>query len=204
MNEIAIRFLLGLMVASFLVVRMINNRRAVKEGGKIEVKEKNYTAIRLMRAIGGMILVGALLSFFFWPDLIGWADFSLPDWLRWGGLVLGYLSVVLIWWTEFSLGKNFSTYLHVREGHTLVVHGPYRWVRHPMYTGLFGLTLAWLLASANWLVGLPGLLSLMVIIVNRVSREEAVMIEQFGDEYRTYMKRTGRFFPRLMPTSSSD
>ena len=67
-----------------------------------------------------------------------------------------------------------------------------------MYTSLLVLVIAITLISANALIGLPMVLGLSVILINRVDREEAVMIEEFGDEYREYMKRTGRLLPRLV------
>lgn len=198
MNDVIARIAMGVLILAFFVVRARNHRKAETEGGKIEYREKNALLIRLIRGIGGLGLLASLAIYFVKPEWLAWAALLMPGWLRWAGVVIGYGSLPLIWWTEFSLGKNFNTTLHVREGHTLVTHGPYRWVRHPMYTGLFALTVGWLLISANALVGLPGLIGLTAIVVNRVGREEQVMIEQFGDVYRAYMRSTGRFFPRLV------
>lgn len=195
--DTTIRLLLGLLVFLFFVVRAYHHRKAVREGGKIEYREQRRSVIGMMRAVGGVILLASMALYLAKPSWIAWASVSFPAWLRWGGVALGYMSLPLLWWTESSLGLNFNTTLHIREGHTLVMHGPYRWVRHPMYTGLFLFALSWLLASANLMVGLPGLLGLLAIVVNRVDREEATMIEQFGEQYQTYMQHTGRFLPRF-------
>ena len=197
MNDSAIRIGLFTLVFLFFIVRAYHHRKAETEGGKIEYREKNLSAIRVMRGVGGIVFLSALASYFVAPQWVDWAAIPLPDGLRWAGLALGYANLPLLWWIEATLGKNFNTTLHLREGHTLVTDGPYRWVRHPMYTSLFIFTIALLLASANWLIGLPLVLSLIVIVVNRIDREEALMMEQFGDEYREYMKRTGRLLPRL-------
>ena len=197
MNGILIKPLfLGFLVL-FFVVRAYHHRQAVTKGGKIEYKEKNLNAIWLLRLVGGLVMLTAFGLHFVAPQWIAWADIPLPPGARWAGLALGYANLPLLWWIEAALGKNFNTTLHLREGHTLVTDGPYRWVRHPMYTSLFVFTLAVLLASANWLIGLPGLIALTVIVVNRIDAEETLMIAQFGDEYRQYMQRTGRFLPRL-------
>jgi protein-S-isoprenylcysteine O-methyltransferase Ste14 len=188
---------MALLFVLFFIVRAYHYRKAVGEGGSIEYKEPHHKLMAAARNIGGIIMLAAMALYFIRPALIAWASVPLPAWLRWGGLAIGYLSLPLIWWTEASLGLNFNTTLHVRDGHTLVTHGPYQWVRHPMYTGLFMLTISWLLASANLLVGLPGLLGLLFIVINRVNREEGVMIDQFGEQYRSYMQRTGRFLPRI-------
>ncbi len=76
--------------------------------------------------------------------------------------------------------------------------GPYRYMRHPMYTALFLSMAAILLLTRSWLVGGVPLVGLCVIVLLRVEREERVMIGKFGDAYRDYMKRTGRFLPRVI------
>ena len=65
-----------------------------------------------------------------------------------------------------------------------------------MYTAIFGSWLAIFLLSANWVVGMAGL-GTSILIGARVADEEALMIEEFGDQYRAYMQRTGRFLPRI-------
>ncbi len=196
MNDTLIKLSLFGLFVLFFVVRAYHHHKAVTQGGRIEYREKNLTALIVFRLVGGLIWLTALALFFVAPQWVSWAAIPLPEWARWAGLALGYANLPLLWWIEATLGKNFSTVLHLREGHTLVTQGPYRWVRHPMYTSLYLLVVSILLASANWLVGLPGVLSLTVIVLNRIDREEAVMIERFGDDYRQYMTRTGRFLPR--------
>ncbi len=102
----------------------------------------------------------------------------------------------LLFWTFNSLGKNLTDTVVTRREHTLVTHGPYRWVRHPFYdVGFLWLTSLSLL-SANWLLALFGAAVLtMLVIRSRV--EEAKLIERFGEEYRAYARRTGKFFPRF-------
>lgn len=95
-----------------------------------------------------------------------------------------------------SLGKNWSRLLNVREEQILVTHGPYQWVRHPMYAVLSGFYLCAALVSANSLVGLVSV-GIVLQFWTRIEPEEHMMIEHFGDAYRTYMQHTGRFLPRL-------
>jgi protein-S-isoprenylcysteine O-methyltransferase Ste14 len=140
-----------------------------------------------MLALGGYML---------WPGVLAWAAFSLPAWARGLGLALGLLSVALMVWVQRALGANFDVTLHLRAEHTLVMDGPYRWVRHPMYSVLFLFELAVLLLSANWFVGGVPLVALALIVATRVRREEQVMLTTFGETYRRYMQRTGRFLPR--------
>jgi protein-S-isoprenylcysteine O-methyltransferase Ste14 len=74
-------------------------------------------------------------------------------------------------------------------------------MRHPMYTSFFAVLAADFLITANWLIGLLGLVYSLVII-ERVGLEERLLLESFGDEYRRYMRRVGRFFPRLVHRQS--
>jgi len=109
-------------------------------------------------------------------------------------LIVPYFVVVVQYQ---SLGENFSATLHVREQHTLVMEGPYCWVRHPLYSTMYVLLVAFILLSANWFIGLASTGGLTLVVASRVKREEMVMIEKFGDRYREYMSHTGRFLPRL-------
>ena len=95
-----------------------------------------------------------------------------------------------------SLGKNITDTVVTRKEATLVTHGPYHWVRHPLYSvaALFFPALPLLLA--NWFILLVGILALILLAI-RTPIEEAKLIEKFGDEYREYMKCTGRFVPRF-------
>jgi protein-S-isoprenylcysteine O-methyltransferase Ste14 len=120
----------------------------------------------------------------------------LPTWSRWLGVGLGVTSLLLLIWVQHTLGRHWSTNLQLREEHMLVTSGPYRWARHPMYTALFSFFAGLVLVSASWLVALLVVAAIFVLYA-RIGKEETMMIEHFGDEYRAYMQRTGRFLPRL-------
>ena len=131
------------------------------------------------------------------PAWMKWSSIALPAWLRWAGAPLGLLVVpVLLFWTFHSLGNNLTDTVVTRREHSLVTHGPYRWVRHPFYVVLFLWVLSFSLLTANWLLALVGGATLTMLVV-RTRIEEAKLIERFGDEYRAYARRTGRFFPLL-------
>lgn len=121
---------------------------------------------------------------------------SVPDWLRWAGLALGLVSLGLLTWAQAVLGKEWSPQLQLHEGHRLVTSGPYAWVRHPMYTAMSGAGIALALLAANWCFVLAAA-AMVVGFVLRAPREERMMLEAFGEQYSTYMRETGRFFPKL-------
>jgi len=133
-----------------------------------------------------------------------WAFLSFPLWVRWAGVALAVVVVVLMWWTMLALGSNYRGTMGLHPNHTLITHGPYRFVRHPMNAvfPLAGVVL--FLLSANWLAGVPAIIIICTVGLVRSPIEERQLIERFGDEYRAYMQRTGRFLPKLRGQRKSD
>jgi protein-S-isoprenylcysteine O-methyltransferase Ste14 len=147
--------------------------------------------------LGGLIALLVFAAYLINPRSVSWLSLPLPSWLRWVGAAIGLLVVpALLFWTFSSLGNNLTDTVVTRQRHTLVTQGPYRWVRHPFYDlgFLWGLSLG--LLTANWFLSLLGL-GAMTMLVTRTRIEEAKLTERFGDEYRAYARRTGRFFPLL-------
>ncbi len=146
--------------------------------------------------VGGLGALCALLAYLVNPAWMAWSQLTLPAWLRLAGIPLGLIALGLFTWVFVFLGSNVTPTAQTREQHTLVTGGPYRWVRHPMYsTGvvLFG---SYFLLTANWLIVVLCLAAFTVLIA-RTTGEEANLVARFGDEYRAYRQRTGRFLPRL-------
>ncbi len=180
---------------AFTVIRAYYHRLASRTMGKADFKEgRLHIALRM---VFGIPFVLAVFAYMFRPQILGWADLNLPEWMQWLGVILGVASIPLIWWVQEALGSNFSTVLHVREEHTLVTQGPYRWVRHPMYTALYMNLLGAFLLTGNWFIGGFFLGALTLIVATRLKREEQAMLDKFGDQYRAYMHQTGRFLPRI-------
>lgn len=161
---------------------------------------------RALRREGRLILISHTVLFFL---MMGFFVFYVidpksmpafavhsPRWLRWTGAALGALCIPSLIAVHQVLGRYWSPYLKLRKDHALVTSGVYRWVRHPMYTVLFAFMIALGLVSANWVFTLL-FAARIVLIYARVGKEEMMMIEQFGDEYRNYMQRTGRLLPRF-------
>lgn len=145
-----------------------------------------------------LVLASCLLMFVY--ALSPWLDFAhfpLPAWLRWVGAGILALSSFLFWWTHRTLGVYWSGVLELAKAHQLVTAGPYRRVRHPMYTAFYVFGFGVLLTSANWLVGLLNLGAVTWMCLVRIPDEEQMMVDQFGDHYRQYMAKTGRLLPRF-------
>jgi protein-S-isoprenylcysteine O-methyltransferase Ste14 len=106
------------------------------------------------------------------------------------------LAVALLMWTLPTLGTNLTDTVVTREHHTLVTRGPYRWIRHPFYVAMALITLGGALIAANWFVLASGAVVFTLLAV-RSRVEEEQLAARFGNAYREYKKRTGRFLPRI-------
>lgn len=139
----------------------------------------------------------SLLTYVFFPGWIGWAALPFPEPVRWAGIAVGMMALALFVWAHRSLGTNFTIFLSIREEHNLVTEGPYRYIRHPIYTVFLLLGLCYFLASANALLALCWIGGGALFFRWRIPREEALLLDTFGESYQLYMERTNRLFPRL-------
>jgi protein-S-isoprenylcysteine O-methyltransferase Ste14 len=142
----------------------------------------------------GLAFFVSLFVYLVNPARMAWSAIVLPVSVRWSGVVLIALAIALLFWTLRTLGGNLTDTVVTRRAHTLVVKGPYRWVRHPFYDAVALLLLAFSLAAANWFMLLVGGLVFTLLAV-RAPREEARLVARFGEDYRAYMARTNRFLP---------
>ncbi|MBN1978150.1 MAG: isoprenylcysteine carboxylmethyltransferase family protein [Anaerolineae bacterium] len=200
MDSELFRIVLAVKSVAYIVPRFYYRRQAARANpsGETELRDVRESKLRLaLMAVSGL---GANLLTLLWivnPAWLSWSRLPLPDWLRWAGAVAGVVAVWLGYLAHRTLGTNYTATLKRMEGQRFVVQGIYRWMRHPMYTSFFAVLAADFLLTANWLIGLLGVIYSLVI-VERVGHEERILIESFGDEYRQYMQRVGRFFPRLV------
>jgi protein-S-isoprenylcysteine O-methyltransferase Ste14 len=192
-------FLIGL-TASF-VIRLPYQREnkqntIVRDCASHTLRERKTTQekILLLLVFVGMIILPLMYVLSPW---LNFANYSLPVWANWLGVITFAIALWLFWRSHRDLGKNWSPTLEVREGHTLVCGGVYGTIRHPMYTSVWLWCVAQALLLPNWVAGFAGLVSFGIMYVLRISNEEQMMLEQFGDEYRAYMQQTKRLIPHL-------
>ncbi|MBR0681077.1 isoprenylcysteine carboxylmethyltransferase family protein [Roseomonas eburnea] len=114
------------------------------------------------------------------------------------GLLVFVAALALFYATHKALGRNWSVTLAVRQEHSLVTEGVYRFVRHPMYSAFWMWAIAQALTLQNWLVGPAGLIGFGTLYLFRVGREEALMRETFGAAWDAYAARTARVVPFLL------
>ena len=199
--EIFCNIVLIALYSLFSIIRIEYYRRAKKAGYKTVIEEKRQYAIWLSVFI--CYEVFTFFIFIFFPEMLAWGSLHLPLWSRFVGTGLGVLALLWFVWIHQTLGNNLSVRIKIKDGQRLVTNGPYRWIRHPMYTAFYILHVAAFLLTANWFIGLTWMVGLTVNILLRVSREEAMLISRFGSEYSLYMERTGRFVPIIKFAKSS-
>ena len=154
-----------------------------------------------------ILLAGLSVTMLLIPGIYGltpWLNFANYNWtpatsalVGSGGVALLTAAIWLFWRSHRDLGTNWSPSLEIGTRQTLITHGIYRAIRHPMYTS----QLLWCIAQAlllhNWIAGLAGSAAFLPLYLVRIPREERMMLDHFGDRYQAYCERTGRIVPRL-------
>ena len=139
-----------------------------------------------------MMVVPLIYSVTNWLDF---ANYSLPGWLGWAGVLLLAGSLLVFARAHIDLKDNWSPTIEIHSGHTLVTNGIYRFIRHPMYASQLLWALAQILLLQNWLAGPLHLVFFVPFYLLRVRAEEKMMLDTFGEPYRLYAKKVGGVFP---------
>ncbi len=189
------RIALIVAVAVVMPIGLYHRIRSEATREPLDRRQEGLFILATLRPIGIAVMLGVFI-YMISPRAMAWSSMPLPAGIRWAGVVFAIVGAVLVTWTFRSIGTNITDTVVTRKNHTLVTHGPYRWVRHPFYGSVAVFMLGIGLMTANWfiLLGEAVVLSLLVI---RTRKEEENLVSRFGDAYRQYMNTTGRFFPRL-------
>ena len=174
----------------FLVYWAISARKSKK------AKRRESVAQRLGYILP-LVLTFVLLSR---PEVnLGWLSTRLLPFnltVRWTGAVLAAGGIAICLWARRHLGTNWSGTVTLKEGHELIRSGPYRAIRHPIYSGI-------LLALLGTAVEIGQLRAFAAVIVAWISfylkarREESFLTDEFGEKFRTHAQHTGMFLPRF-------
>jgi protein-S-isoprenylcysteine O-methyltransferase Ste14 len=184
-------FFLAIVAESVVRVPLNQKRKAEKKiVRQVTGKEKSM----LFLLWGGMFVLPILYAATNWLDF---ANYTLPAWAGWLGAALIVGAVFVFWRAHADLGLNWSPTLEIREKHTLITRGIYSVIRHPMYASQLLWSVAQILLLQNWIAGFSSLLVFFPFYFMRVPAEERLMLEQFGDQYRSYMQKVGGVFPKL-------
>lgn len=168
----------------------INKKRKQEAMSQQHVSTQEKTLLFLLML--GMFLLPLICSATSWLDF---ANYSLPAWAQWLGVLLMLGALFVFWRSHADLGLNWSPSLEIREKHELIMRGIYGRIRHPMYASQWLWVLAQPLLLSNWIAGLSNLIVFIPFYLLRVQAEEAMMMNTFGEEYKAYMKKTGAVLP---------
>jgi protein-S-isoprenylcysteine O-methyltransferase Ste14 len=114
----------------------------------------------------------------------------------WSGLALTALGVLISVWARLVLGSNWSGVVTLKENHELIRNGPYRWIRHPIYTGIL-VSFAGTAIVDGRLRGWLGLAIVWVTFYFKARREEQFLRQEFGDRFEQHKRKTGMFLPKF-------
>jgi protein-S-isoprenylcysteine O-methyltransferase Ste14 len=196
MNENIFRIIAAVILASGMSISFYFRIKADKESGEKVSRKVDGAPMMTAIKIGGLILWLSPFVYLINPNWMAWSKLGLPESLRWAGVGFGVLCVFGIYWLFSSIGSGITPTSGTRKEHKLVTNGIYRYIRHPLYTFGSSLFISFGMMADSWFIATLGILTFILMAI-RTPKEEANLIEKFGDEYREYMKRTGRFLPKF-------
>ena len=159
----------------------------------VSQKKKEHPLVYVGIALWGIVLF--LPLFYMFTNWLDFANYSIPTPLAILGSIIFITGLYVLQRSHIDLAKNFSPSLFIQKQHTLVTHGIYKYIRHPMYLSFWAWAVGQALLIANWIAGPLGIIAFYLIYSFRIEHEEQQLIDYFGDAYKDYKKSTGRFFP---------
>ena len=165
---------------------MVSSPWLRRSGG--DIKKKDSGSVLIIRVL---VYVSVLIAILLTVKNIA----MLPNWFFYPGIFLMVIGILVRLWAMFILGRFFTLTVSVQKDQKVVDHGPYRFIRHPAYLGLFMIMIGIGLALCSW----GGVLVILVMsglaLGYRIHIEEKVLVSEIGDDYIRYMKRTKRLIP---------
>ena len=192
-EELLLRLLIIGIFSAFAAVRIRYRIPAAKrERNKYEPSK----IVLALLSIGIVAYFITLILYILYIPIIVSISLPLPSSIRWLGVLVAASFVPILYWIHFTLDKQYSADLSIKKNHELIEAGPYAKVRHPMYTVFIVFTIAIAIITSNLLcIFFSFIISFSFPSIAK--SEELMLIDAFGDKYRSYMTRTGRFFPPL-------
>ncbi|MBN2275985.1 MAG: isoprenylcysteine carboxylmethyltransferase family protein [Bacteroidales bacterium] len=179
-------FLLFLIVRKYFTAKY---RKSDYKKGKIKVLD---TILLLLNGIG--MIIPLIYSF---SEILDFANYNRPFCMSIFGIIILIIAIICLWFSHYNLGSNWTPTLGIKKDHRLVKNGIYKYIRHPMYSAHIIWALGQMALLPNWIAGFSFILFSILLPLLRIKDEEHMMIEQFGERYKRYMKESGIIFPRL-------
>lgn len=197
MEVTGFRVIIAVLLIGFMAHRGFYTRKVQHSDGAVLEQPEPGRANQLASLLALPALIATVI-YIIKPVWLSWASLPFPIWVRWLGVGVALSGFVLLQWSQVALGINWSDAPKLVEGQQLIVSGPYRLVRHPIYAAFLLILGSLLPISANWFVGGTWIGMTGLDIASRIRMEEAMLLGVFGEQYRAYMRRTGRLVPRLI------
>lgn len=173
-------------LAAFLIDYLVPGLTKAKGDKPIEKGDRgSYIVIHVAVLVG--LMIGILIR-----------RWNLGTWsglFQWIGLLVLVAGVFIRGWALIRLGRFFSRTVQIESGHKIIKEGPYRWIRHPAYTGMILIDTGAIMGIGTWLGALVTFTSITGSLLYRISVEEKILLRTFGDEYQKYMTQTWKLFP---------
>jgi protein-S-isoprenylcysteine O-methyltransferase Ste14 len=162
-------------------------------GGRSQKEERSQAVVAALDIASGVLALAVLPYLDARPQLLRFARLRASR-FRWVGVALAAFGTSLQLWAMRSMGQWYTPRVAILEGHQLVSTGPYRWLRHPAYTGIMAAGTGFSAAFGFW-TGLLYFPAGLPVVLRRMDAEERLLAEEFGEEYRAMMDRTWRLLP---------
>lgn len=183
-------YLLGgswLLLAAYWFFAAVGAKRpAKKENPGERFMHIAFMALGFFMFYGGAFRLG-LLGRRFLPDEL---------WIAWAGAAITLLGVLFAIWARFTIGKEWSAEVQIKEGHQLIRTGPYAHIRHPIYTGIL-LALCGTAIAIGEYRAILGLVLFLVGFTRKAKKEERFLAGEFGPAFDEHRRHTGFFLPRF-------
>jgi protein-S-isoprenylcysteine O-methyltransferase Ste14 len=179
------------LAVGWYLLRIPHERRSKKTPVSLDGMDRLEIA-RLLISLTGLGIIPFIYVASGFP---AFANRPHSPWLALLGAIVAIAALVMFHLTHQALGRYWSVSLQMRENHKLISDGVYARIRHPMYTAFWLWAIAQALLLPNWIAGLSGLVGFGTLYLLRVGPEEEMLVKTFGEEYRAYMRRTGRLTP---------
>jgi protein-S-isoprenylcysteine O-methyltransferase Ste14 len=190
MNNYELFYLVCLALAIFIYFYFFYSRYHNKKIVKDNMNQKEITRLILIN----LFILIPLIAYFYLKDY----NYKISDNIKNLAYPIMLIALICIIKTSYDLGNEYSFTLQLRKDHKLVDTGIYKYIRHPMYFCGLLFIIAQSLLIPNIIGNISNLVSIYVFATGRIPDEEKMMIKEFGDKYRNYMKKTNSVIPFIL------
>lgn len=187
---------LALFITTLTIAGAGARTAARTHGSSLNQLTNEVRGLIIARATLGLVFYAAVGMWVFAPARWGWTRMGWPATARIAAAILCIPVLIFFRWAFATLGPNYRGGVGLYERHMLVTHGPYRFVRHPIYMSFVALMFLSTLLTDNWLLGLSGVLLVLTIALVRSPVEDRELEGRFGAEWQEYSRRTPAYVPR--------